>query len=218
MDTYEAILHRRSIRKYLKDPVPIELIQKVMTAAMWAPSGGNSQPWRFYVATGSKRDELINALIEASGTDTPTAEEYDRLVEIVEKERLALLGKSDSSGIGVGEMSKERTQFARFGSLRFYDAPVAIIVATPKRMGQASHQSIGAAVQNILLAAHAEGLATCWLGMPLAYKEKIIEVLDIPDDEVLVTSISLGYPDKKSPITKTVMPRQPFDKVVHIRS
>jgi len=218
LDTYEATLHRRSIRKYLKDPVPLELIRKIMTAALWAPSGGNSQPWRFYVATGSKRDELINALIEASGPDAPTAEEYNKLVESVEKERAALLGKSGSAGSGVGELSKDRAKFARFGSLRFYEAPVAIIVATPKRMGQGSHQSIGAAVQNILLAAHAEGLGTCWLGMPLAYRDKIIEVLNIPEDEDLVTSIALGYPDKESAITRFVMPRESFDKLVHIRS
>jgi nitroreductase len=115
-------------------------------------------------------------------------------------------------------LSKDRAKFARFGSLRFYEAPVAIIVATPKRMGQASHQSIGAAVQNILLAAYAEGLGTCWLGMPLAFRDKIIEVLDIPEDEDLVTSIALGYPDKASAITKFVMPRESFDKMVHVRS
>lgn len=218
METYEAILNRRSIRKYLKKSVPMALIRKIMTAAMWAPSGGNSQPWRFYVAIDSKRDELIQALIQASGPDTPTLEEYDKLVEAVEKEREALLGKSQSPGAGVGELSRERNRFARFGSLRFYNAPVAIVVAAPKRMGQGSHQSIGAAVQNLLLAAHAEGLATCWLGMPLAFREKLIEILEIPEDEDLVTSVALGYPDTESVIARNIMPRMPFDQVVHIRS
>ena len=118
----------------------------------------------------------------------------------------------------MSKMGEEVMKFARFGSIRFYQAPVAIIVATPKQMSGSSHQSIGAAVQNILLAAHAEGLATCWLGMPLMYSDKIIEVLDIPEDEVLVTSACLGYPDKESPINKMDRARLPYDQTVHFLS
>lgn len=65
MDAHEALLNRRSIRKYLKDPVQPETIKKIMTAAIWAPSGSNTQPWRFYVATGAKRDQLVQAMIDA---------------------------------------------------------------------------------------------------------------------------------------------------------
>jgi len=217
MDTYEALLSRRSIRKYLKNSVPLEIIEKIMTAALWAPSGSNSQPWRFYIATGKKRDELLHAMIMASGPDAPSASAYDELVERVEKTR-ENLPKENTEEIGIRRMSEEGAKFVRFGSLRFYQAPVMIVVATPKQFGGSSHQSIGAAVQNLLLAAHAEGLATCWLGMPLIYKETIIEILLIPDDEVLVTTISLGYPDKASPINKLVMPRMPFEKTIHIIS
>lgn len=216
MDTYEALLHRRSVRKYLKDPVPEELIKKIMSTATWAPSGSNSQPWRFYVARGAKRDKLIQALIEASGPGTPSVEEYEKLVEQVEKIRLDL--PRDSAETGLRRMSEEGGRFIRFGSLRFYQAPVIIIVARPGNIGGSSNLSIGAAVQNILLGAHAEGLATCWLGMPLIFGDRIKEILAIPDDEVLVTSISLGYPDKESPINRVVMPREPFEKTVHLRS
>ena len=72
------------------------------------------------------------------------------------------------------------------------------------------------AVQNSLLAAHAEGLGTCWLGMQLMYKDKIPDVLDIPEDEVLVTTICLGYPDSESPINKMGRERLPFNQTVHI--
>ena len=218
MDTYTTLLNRRSIRKYLKDDVSPELIKKIMTSAIWAPSGSNSQPWRFYVATGAKRDELVQAMIEATGPDAPSIEAYDEMVGRVEEEGLKLLGKDDPAEVGLSKMGEEVMKFARFGSIRFYQAPVAIIVATPKQMSGSSHQSIGAAVQNILLAAHAEGLATCWLGMPLMYRDKIIEVLDIPEDEVLVTSACLGYPDKESPINKMDRARLPYDQTVHFLS
>jgi nitroreductase len=217
METYDALLTRRSIRKYLKDPVPPEVIQKIMTAALWAPSGSNTQPWRFYVAWGKSRDDLIQAMIKVSGPEAPSMEAYDQLVERVDQMRADMI-QNNTVEAGSIRSSEEGAKFIRYGSIRFYQAPVVIIVATPKHMGGSSHQSIGAAVQNILLAAHAEGLATCWLGMPMAFKDTIIEVLSIPDDVELVTSISLGYPDKNSAINKLVMPRLPFEGLVTIRS
>ena len=217
METYDALLTRRSIRKYLKDPVPPDVINKIMTAAIWAPSGSNTQPWRFYVALGKKRDALIQGMIDASGPEAPSMDEYDKLVDRVDQLR-AEMTKNNPAEVGIRRSSEEGAKFIRYGSIRFYQAPVVIIVATPKQMGGSSHQSIGAAVQNILLAAHAEGLATCWLGMPLAFKDKITEVLNIPDDVMLVTTISLGYPDKNSAINKLIMPRLPFEEVVTYRS
>jgi len=165
---------------------------------------------------GAKRDELIQALIEASGPNAPTIEVYDEMAERVGKTVSAGLKQSDPAEVSLLKMGEEAVELVRFGSIRFYQAPVAIIAAAPKRMGGSSALSIGAAVQNLLLAAHAEGLATCWLGMPLRYKDEIIEVLGIPEDEVLITSISLGYPDKESPINKMVRSRLPYEQTVQI--
>lgn len=218
MNTYEALINRRSIRKYLKDPVPIEIVKKIMTAAIWAPSGSNTQPWRFYVATGAKRDKLVQAMIESSGPDAPSVEEYDRLVARVEKVRSELSEQHGWTETGLRRMSREGADFIRFGSIRFYQAPVIIIAAKPEQISGSSNMSIGAAVQNILLAAHAEGLATCWLGMPLIYGVRIRDILDIPENEALVTSICLGYADKTSSINTVVMPRLPFEETVHLLS
>lgn len=218
MDAQEALLNRRSIRKYLKDSVSTELIEKIMTAAVWAPSGSNTQPWRFYVATGAKRDALVQAMIDATGKDAPSVEAYEEMVERIEEKAKKMLGKNDRENLGLRQMGEEVMTFARFGSIRFYQAPVAIIVAKPEQVAGSALQSIGAAVENLLIAAHAEGLGTCWLGMPLMFKEKIIEVLGIPDDNVLVTSISLGYPDVDSPINNMDRVRLPYDETVHLLS
>ena len=211
MDTQESLLNRRSIRKYLKDPVPLETIREIMTVAIWAPSGGNSQPWRFYVATGDKRDQLVQAMIESTGPDAPSVEAFEEMVLRIEEE-----GRNAPDGISWYEMNEQTMNFARFGSIRFYQAPVAIVVAKPQTGG--SSLDIGAAVENLLIAAQAEGLGTCWLGMPLMFKDKIREVLDIPGGEELVTSISLGYPDNDSPINNMGRSRLPFDQIVHLLS
>ncbi len=218
MDAQEALLNRRSIRKYLKDPVSTELIKKIMTAAVWAPSGSNSQPWRFYVATGVKRDALVQAMIDATGKDAPSVEAYEEMVERIEEKAKKMLEKDDQANLGLSQMGEEVMTFARFGSIRFYQAPVAIIVAKPEQVPGSSLQSIGAAVENLLLAAHAEGLGACWLGMPMMFQDRIIEVLGIPNDKVLVTSICLGYPDIGSPINNMDRVRLPYDETVHLLS
>ncbi|MBW2622496.1 MAG: nitroreductase [Deltaproteobacteria bacterium] len=221
MDTHQALLTRQSIRKYLKDPVPPESIEKIMTAATWAPSGSNTQPWRFYVAMGEKRDELLQALIEATGPDAPSMEAYEELAGRVEQalsEKLKESNPADPAGVSLLKLSDEAAQFVRFGSIRFYQAPVAIVVAAPKQMGGSASQSVGAAVQNLLLAAHAKGLATCWLGMPLQYKDQLIDVLGIPEDEVLITSVCLGYPDNESPLNNMGRSRLPYGQTVHVLS
>jgi nitroreductase len=218
MDTHEALLNRRSIRKYLKDPVPPETIKKIMTAAIWAPSGSNTQPWRFYVATGTKRDQLVQAMIDATGPEAPSVEAYDVMVERIEQEGSRRQGEDAARDVGLRQMGEETMKFVRFGSIRFYQAPVAIVLAVPKEMAGSAHQSIGAAMENLLLAAHAEGLGTCWLGMPLMYKEKLIEVLNIREDEVPVASASLGYPDHDSPVNRMERVRLPFDETVHLLS
>ena len=208
MDTQESLLNRRSIRKYLKDPVPPETIEKIMTAAIWAPSGSNSQPWRFYVATGAKRDQLVQAMIESTGREAPSVEAFEEMVLRIEEE-----GRAAPNGVSWYQMNEQTMSFARFGSIRFYQAPVAIVVAKPKTGG--SSLDIGAAVENLLIAAQSEGLGTCWLGMPLMFRDKIREILDIPGDEDLVTCISLGYPDNDSVINKMERSRLPHDQTVH---
>jgi len=210
-DTQEALLNRRSIRKYLIDPVPLETLKRIMTAAIWAPSGSNSQPWRFYVATGSKQDQLVQAMIDSTGPGAPSVEAFEEMVEHIEEK-----GRIAPEGVSWYQMNQQTMDFGRYGSIRFYQAPVAVIVAKPKAGG--STLDIGAAVENLLISAQAEGLGTCWLGMPLMFGDKIKEVLGIPGDEDLVTSVSLGYPDNDSPINSMERSRLPYGQTVHLLS
>jgi nitroreductase len=216
MNIHQALLTRRSIRKYTDEPVSSESIERIMTAATWAPSGSNTQPWRFYVAHGKKRDELINGMVKASGPEAPSMEDYPNVTAEIEEVLANRLAENDPAGVRLLTLSKASGQFVRFGSIRFYQAPVAIVVTSPKKMAGSSGMSIGAAIQNLLLAAHGEGLGTCWLGMPIAYKGTLIDVLGIPEEEVCITSVSLGHPDLESPLNKMARSRMPYEDTVHI--
>ena len=213
MDTQEALMSRRSIRKYLNKSVPDEVVRRIMTAATWAPSGGNSQPWRFYVATGAKRDEFIQAMAEAPGPDSPSIEGFDEEMVPAYEEGLRRAFKGDASAGELEKLGEISTKHNDYGSFRFFQAAVAIVVTRPAAGG--SLMDIGAAVENLIIAAQGHGLGTCWLGKPLRFSDTIRKVLAIPEDENLVTSVSLGYPDFDSPINNTERSRLPHDETVH---
>jgi len=189
-DLLEAIKGRRSIRKYLSQPVPSELVEKVLVAAGWAPSAHNSQPWRFIILDNSlvKRD-LADAMANAWAADL----------------------KKDGKNVEAN-MYKERIE-------RFANAPVLILACStmeglrkfPDRERQRCErdlaiQSLGAAVQNLLLTAHASGLGVCWYCAPGFCKETVRKVLKIPDSVEPQAFVILGYPAE----TPSVPPKKSF--------
>jgi nitroreductase len=178
MQVYEAIRDRRSVRRYKKDPVPREVIERIMDMAVWAPSGMNRQNWFFLVITGEKKASLVEII----------AKSY-RFIEPV-------LQKVFAEKPGAIQFTK--AFFERLG-----DAPVVIFAyyTATKEKAETSIQSVAAAVQNLLLAAHAEGLGACWMTGPLHVADEINEFLAI-EDKTLVAVISLGYPDETPPAPK----------------
>jgi coenzyme F420-0:L-glutamate ligase/coenzyme F420-1:gamma-L-glutamate ligase len=187
-DLFDAIKDRRSIRKYKAKPILKELVQEVLSAAAWAPSAHNAQPWRFIVLSeDSSKRGLAKVMAKAWAKDLT----------------------KDGQKIN-DEMFQARVE--RFGS-----APVLILACltmenmTPqpdqKRRnveGDLAMQSLGAAMQNLLLAAHAKGLGACWFCAPAFCRETVKKYLEIPKEVEPQALIAMGYPAEKpeSPLRK----------------
>jgi len=178
MDLYEAIKGRRSVRRFKPDPIPKEIVEKIFEMALWAPSGMNLQNWYFIVMTGEKKEALVQV----------TSKGYDH-IEPVLKEVFA------EKPIVVEATKKF---FKRLGG-----APVLVFAyyEPTREKPETSFQSVAAAIQNLLLSAHAEGLGACWMTGPLHVAEQINEMLGIRDKN-LVAVIPIGYPDQSPPAPK----------------
>ena len=96
--------------------------------------------------------------------------------------------------------------------LRFFDAPAVVIICADDR-GPNSIVSIGAVAQTICLAALTYGLGTCIMGIPVLWPDIFRELLNIPRDRAIVTSIAIGYPDLSAPINRFQRPREPLDNL-----
>ena len=187
---------RRSLRRYLPDPVPQAVIEQVLTAAVWAPSAHNRQPWRFAVI---EHDKQKTKLAEAMG------------------ERLHHDLTADHAPPTMIEADVRRSYD------RITSAPVLILVCLTMtdmdtypdtKRGQAEYlmavQSVAMAGQNLLLAAHDLGLGACWMCAPLFCPDVVLETLDLPKDWQPQGLITMGYPAQqreksRRPLEETVL-------------
>lgn len=170
MDVFEAIRRRRSVRQYKPDAVPVSDIEKVLQAANWAPSARNTQPWHFIVARGEKKEKFARL--------------YGQIIE----RGLPPAGQRTPD-------QERRLESAR----TLGKAPVVIVALTqrgddPGRI-KGSVVSTAAAVENLILAATALGLGTCWMLGPLAEEAKVREIFSIGPEWEIVATTPLGYPD-----------------------
>lgn len=180
MNTLEAILTRRSTRRYRPQPVPSAVLEQLLTAATWAPSAHNRQPWRFCVITSAQRQrELAEAMGRQLRADLAADHAPPAVIE----------------------------QDAARSYQRITGAPALILLCLsmadmdhyPDEQRQRHEwvmavQSVAMAGQNLLLAGHALGLAGCWMCAPLFCPEVVKNVLDLPADWQPQGLITLGYP------------------------
>ena len=189
MKLYEAMSTMRAVRKLRPDPIPDEVLARVFEAATWAPTGGNRQPWRMIAVTGGAAKTRLGELYKARWND------------------YAALHRKGSSGLSDEKRAAEERTLAAGDYLADHmkDLPVLVIVCfNPKylavtdaeldRVSVVGGGSIYPAVENLLLAARAEGLG-CVLTTLLCMEEPAVKaLLGIPEDWATAAMIPLGYP------------------------
>jgi len=198
----EAIKNRRSIRKYKSDQVPDEVILELLECARLAPSGHNSQPWRFVVLKdGGIKKELrrcayglqfvesapciIACCVDLGVHSVKTVRR--RLRELLEAGVLDDVGQVTYDPLANAADGDSTQSWRSLEGYRFYSA-----IAT----------------EHIVLAALAFGLGTCWIHM--FEPEKVHELLKLPDNIAVVSLLILGYPDQDPPLR----PRIPLKSLI----
>lgn len=185
------------MRRHLLTEVSTSVFRRVLDAARWAPSAHNAQPWRFIVL----KDPNIKR----------------RLVEAMASEWNKDLHKD-------GTLPEDRERLIKASIERFTDPPILIIVCltmndmdkySDKERQEAEYvmavQSVAAAIQNMLLAAHTEGLGACWFCAPLFCPEVVRETLGIPKAIRPQALVTLGYPAERP----KAPPRKPLESIVY---
>ncbi|MET3117716.1 nitroreductase [Undibacterium sp. GrIS 1.8] len=216
----EAIVSRRSIRSFLPTPVDQEELRKILTVSARAPSGSNTQPWKVYVLTGDKL-RLLSASILAAHNDVEKAQEHKQEYNYYPvkwitpyQERRRKVGWDLYALLGLGRENKSGIHAQHGRNYGFFDAPVGLIFTIDRVMEQGSWLDYGMFLQNIMLAARGRGLDTCPQAAFTQYHKIIQEVLNLPENEMLVCGMSLGYADHSKIENTLITERDAVDDFV----
>lgn len=171
MEVNRAIETRQSIGRVRQDPVPRELVEKILESAVHAPNHKLTEPWRFHVFIGKGRGEFARARAELA--------------------RLQARAEGEEEEFAAGRISRERKKAFR--------APVVIAVISKGGRDEVetleNYAACAAAVQNMQLTAHSLGLATIWRTGTFAYHPYMRDFFELEENDKIAAYLYLGYPD-----------------------
>jgi nitroreductase len=218
MDAIECIKTRMSIRKFKPDPVPSEILMKVVDTAKWSPSYKNSQPWEVVIISGAKKEALSHHLVELLEKNTPPCPDLpepqswppaiDARIAALMKKRSELTGKD----LNAPEVRKK----SKIANFNFYGAPHGIFLFQDSSLTPWSIFDMGLFAQSLMLAAHAHGLGTVPQAFLTDYAQHIKKFLGVPESKRLVLGISIGYPDMESPVNSFRTDRVGTDEIARM--
>ncbi len=215
MDILESIDKRRSIRAFKPDPVPQAILKEIMELSLRAPSWGNTQPWDFVIATGSKLEEIKQGFANKAGQDS--APDISRPQDFPEP----YASRRRPAGRPPETTPAGQPPVRRPINPRLYGAPDVIYICTGRSyyfQGKGVNSwaifDCGLIAENIMLLAPNYGLGTIALAQAVTHPDILRKVLEIPDSLLAVVGIAIGYPDSDDPVNQRRSAREPLDQVV----
>ncbi len=210
----DAITSRKSIRRFLPDPVSRETVERLLAVASRAPSGTNIQPWKVYVVAGEAKAALSAAILEAHDAGAKNEREYnDYPLEFTEP----YLGRRRKIGwdlyglLGIERGDKDKMHAQHGRNFLFFDAPVGLFFSLDRDLELGSWVDMGMFIENVMIAARGQGLDTCPQAAWVGYHKAIREPLGIPEHEALVCGMCLGHEDTRAPANALETEREPVD-------
>ncbi|MGB7319061.1 MAG: nitroreductase [Planktotalea sp.] len=214
MDLDTAINERRSIRGFTDKPIPKELLEEIIALANRAPSSMNTQPWHLHVLTGEPLEQVRKGNTErmlAGVKPTRDIEDYAEY-EGVHRERQIEIAVQLFEKMGIERGDKEKRQDWVMRGFRQFDAPVSIVVCFDRALlnNTIAHFDTGAMTNSLVLAAWARGVGAVINGQGIMQSPVVREVANIPEDQIILTCVALGWPDEDFVANSVISRRRPI--------
>lgn len=201
MSAVDAVIGRRSIRRFMSTPVPEETVLDILAAASRAPSGVNAQPWLVHLVTGAARDRLSDAAVAAAAAGELSLEYQYLPTDMPEpyRSRRRKVGYELYALYGIDQEDYPARKEAMLRNFHFFGAPVGLFFTMERNLTAGSWLDMGMFMQNVMTIARAYGLETCpqqaWCDVGAVVRG----ALGIPDDHIILSGMALGHADPDAP-------------------
>lgn len=219
LDTAEVFDHlmrsRRSVRSFVANrPVSKVLLQRVLSTAAQAPSNSNTQPWQVHVLAGNALTALSATLRRAcENNDAPPFSHFPSPLPVRMAEHQADFGARYYATLGIERTDTAARDAQTVRNYDFFGAPVGFLLTTHRDLHAHSWIDCGLFLQSLMLAAQAQGLATCPQVSFARFDALIGQHLGLPVDERVVCGMSLGYAVADAEVNGMNMPRRAVGEV-----
>ncbi|OBB58231.1 NADH dehydrogenase [Mycobacterium sp. 852013-51886_SCH5428379] len=216
MNVYEAVTSRHAVRAFTDEPVPEETLRRVLSAAAWAPSGSNLQPWRIYVVTGPPLARLKKKAVERVAAGDPwdprQFEMYPTALQSPYRDRRHAFGEQRYRALGIVRDDWEARQRAAIGNWDCFGAPAALFCYIDRGLGLPQWADLGMYLQTVMLLLRAEGLHSCPQMAWSTTRTTVAEIVEPDEEMILFCGMSIGYEDTtvdhgrtgRAPLAETV--------------
>ena len=214
---HEVINGRRSTRGFLDKPVSVEVLKEVIELAVRAPSSMNTQPWHFHIVTGEVLDNIRRENTKRNVDGVPPSREIKSPLGYQGKhrERQVEIAIQLFQEMGIERDDAEGRQDWVLRGFRQFDAPVAIIVTFDEELKEddISKFDCGAAVNGLVNAGWSKGLGAVINSQGIMQSPVVREYAKIPDNQIIMICVAMGYPDEEFPANKVISKRRPIEEV-----
>lgn len=208
MKVSEAVDTRISVRAFLPDPVPQDVLERVLLGAARAASGGNLQPWRVTVLTGETLDRFRALIAEGAPMSTEYAIYPPDLHEPYRSRRFGV-GEAMYARLGIARADKAKRLEWFANNYRFFGAPAAIFVHVDRRMGPPQWSDLGMYLTTLALLLREEGLDSCAQEAWAMHHETVDEFIDADPATMLFCGVAIGKRDPDHPVNSLRADRAP---------
>lgn len=218
MEFHRLARERRSVRGYKPDPVPREVLDEVIAVATQAPSSMNSQPWHFHVVTGAPLELIRDGNTERMMAGAPPDREISSHggYEGVHRERQKYVAGQLFEAMGIDWGDKERRRDWAMRGFRQFEAPISVVGTIDRALAHSTvaYFDLGAAVYGMVLAAWERGLGAVINGQGISQSSVVRAHANIPEDEIIVITVAMGYPADDFAANAVESHRRPVKDVV----
>ena len=206
---------RHSCRGFRPDPVPRDIIERMLSLAQRTASWCNAQPWRVSITEGAATDRFRAALLGHVAANPAKPDiAFPREYRGVHLARRRECGFQLYESVGIARGDRDASARQTLENFRLFGAPHVAIVTTDEALGVYGAVDCGAYVGNFMLAAQSLGVATIAQAALAAYSQFIREFLALPAERQIVCGISFGYEDANHPANKFRTSRAPLSEAV----